>query len=122
MIRSFRTVSFIAALAVVGCNKPHAAATPAPGTQGANRFNVTVDADGYHPSTVSGHAGQPVTIVFTRTSDDGCGQQLVFPALNLHRDLPLNQPVEVQVTPTATAPIAFTCGMGMLRGTVVAAQ
>ena len=121
MIRSIASVSLSALLALAACSKP-AAAPPATGPQGANRFNVTVDADGYHPSTVSVHAGQPTTIVFTRTSDEGCGQQLVFPSLNVRRDLPLNQPVEVQITPSTVAPIAFTCGMGMMRGTIVAAQ
>jgi plastocyanin domain-containing protein len=121
MIRSIASVSFAALFALTACSKP-AAAPPAPGPQAANRFNVMVDADGYHPSTVSVHAGQPTTIVFTRTTDEGCGQQVVFPTLNVRRDLPLNQPVEVQVTPTAAAPIAFTCGMGMMRGTIVAAQ
>ena len=121
MIRSIASVSLSALLALAACSKP-AAAPPAPGPQSANRFNVTVDGEGYHPSTVSVRAGQPTTIVFTRTSDEGCGHQLVFPSLNLRRDLPLNQPVEVQVTPNAAAPIAFTCGMGMLHGSVVASQ
>jgi plastocyanin domain-containing protein len=60
-----------------------------------------------------------VTLVFTRTADDGCGAQLVFPSLNIRRDLPLNEPVEVAFTPTVGT-TAFTCGMSMLRGSVVA--
>ncbi len=122
MNRSFVSSALAAVFVVVAsaCSRPPVA--PPPGPQGAGRFNVTVDGSGYHPSTVSVRAGQPVTLVFTRTSDEGCGQQLVFPSLNIHRDLPLNQAVEVQITPTAAAPIAFTCGMGMYRGSVVATQ
>jgi plastocyanin domain-containing protein len=119
MNRILAIVSFVAL--GIACSKPAAStATPTPGPAGANRFNVTVDGSGYHPSTVNVHAGQPTTLVFTRTSDEGCGQQVVFPSLSITRDLPLNQPVEVQVTPTANAPIAFTCGMAMYRGSVVA--
>jgi plastocyanin domain-containing protein len=110
-------VSFVSLISA--CSKP-AAAPPAPGPASGNRFNIPVDGSGYHPSTVNVHAGQATTLVFTRTSDEGCGQQVVFPSLSITRDLPLNQPVEVQVTPTASAPIAFTCGMAMYRGSVVA--
>jgi len=84
------------------------------------RVSVTVDGQGYHPSTVTVPAGRATTLVFTRTSDEGCGQQVVFPSMNLRRDLPLNEPVEVSVTAAAGTPVAFTCGMGMYRGSVVA--
>ncbi len=125
---STRTLLIALALggAVGACNRGSSGGggttAPTPGPQAGNRFNVTVDGQGYHPATVSVHAGQPVTLVFTRTSDEGCGQQVVFPSLSVQRDLPLNTPVEVQVTPSASAPIAFTCGMGMYRGSVVATQ
>jgi plastocyanin domain-containing protein len=39
--------------------------------------------------------------------------------LNLRRELPLQQPVEITVTP-ASGTLAFTCGMDMYRGAVVA--
>ena len=58
-------------------------------------------------------------LVFTRTSDEGCGQQLVFPTLGIRRDLPLNRAVTVDLTMPATGSVAFTCGMDMLRGSVV---
>jgi plastocyanin domain-containing protein len=59
-------------------------------------------------------------MVFTRISDQGCGQQLVFPALGIKKDLPLNQPVEVDVTMPASGSVSFTCGMDMYRGSIVA--
>jgi plastocyanin domain-containing protein len=117
MNRMLATVSFVA---LAACSKPAPAPSPTPGPQSGNRFNITVDGQGYHPSTVNVHAGQPTTLVFTRTSDEGCGQQVVFPSLHIQRDLPLGHAVEVQVTPTVNAPIAFTCGMGMYRGSVIA--
>jgi len=93
---------------------------PAPGpTTAPATLAVTVDGTGYQPSTVNAPAGRPARLVFTRTSDEGCGQQLVFPALNIRRDLPLNQPVTVDITMPASGSVAFTCGMDMLRGSVV---
>jgi plastocyanin domain-containing protein len=94
-------------------------AAPAPGAGQASAIAITVDGAGYHPSSVTAPASQPVHLVFTRTSDEGCGQQLVFPTLNLRKDLPLNTPVAVDFTMPASGSVAFTCGMNMLRGSVV---
>jgi plastocyanin domain-containing protein len=128
-IQRTTTLPLLLLLFAVGCAEAHAtpprhhaprlapaqATPPAP----AQRVAVTADASGYHPATVQVASGRPVTLVFTRTSDQGCGQQVVLPAQDLRRDLPLNQPVEVTLTPRAGT-IAFTCGMNMLRGSIVA--
>lgn len=83
-------------------------------------LQLTVDGTGYHPSSISAPPIKPVRLTITRTSDEGCGQQIVFPSLNLRRDLPLNQPVTVEFTMPASGSVAFTCGMDMLRGSIVA--
>lgn len=95
---------------------PTSGAHPAAATR---RVSITVDGRGYHPESVTLPAGRPATLVFTRTTDEGCGQQLVFPSLNIRRDLPLGQPVEITITP-ASGTLTFTCGMAMYRGSVVA--
>ena len=81
---------------------------------------VSVDAAGYHPTEARAPAGQPVRLVFTRTTDEGCGQQLMFPDLDIRRDLPLNEPVAVDITMPSTGSVRFACGMDMYRGTIVA--
>ena len=103
----------------IGCKEPSASPPSMPSGARGNRASVTVDGQGYHPASLTLPAGRAATIVFTRTSDEGCGQQVVFPSLNIRRDLPLNQPVEVSLTPPV-GEIAFTCGMGMYRGSIVA--
>lgn len=121
---SIRTASILVTLSLLaGCQKssppaPSASAEPAAG--GRAEHAITVDATGYHPATVRAPAGKPVRLTFTRTSDDGCGQQLVFPAQNLRRDLPLDQKVSVDLTMPASGNVAFTCGMDMMKGSVVA--
>ncbi|TAK24439.1 MAG: cupredoxin domain-containing protein [Myxococcaceae bacterium] len=112
--RTIPSLLLLASLALAGCNK----AAPT-GATGGRRVAIAVGEQGYSPASVTVPAAQPVTLVFTRTSDQGCGTQVVFPSLNIRRDLPLNQPVEVTLTP-AVGTIAFTCGMNMLRGSVVA--
>jgi plastocyanin domain-containing protein len=44
----------------------------------------------------------------------------VTAALDLHLDLPLDTDGAVEVTVPPQGSLAFTCGMGMLRGSVVA--
>jgi plastocyanin domain-containing protein len=83
------------------------------------RATVTVDGDGYHPARLEVVAGRPLRITFRRTTDRTCGQEVVFPDLGIRRELPLDRPVDVTLTPTRGT-IAFTCGMGMYQGSIVA--
>jgi len=103
--------------AEAGAPEPPGPNAPSPGT---TTVAITVDATGYHPPSVTAPAGQRAQLVFTRTSDEGCGQQLVFPSLDLRRDLPLNEAVTVDVLVPASGTLAFTCGMNMLEGSIVA--
>ena len=116
-----RTLTVLATLAfatLAACNKKADASAAA--ADGRPVVKVAVDGSGYHPSETKAPAGKPVRLEFTRTSDEGCGQQLVFPSLNIKKDLPLNQPVAVDVTMPASGKVAFTCGMDMYRGSIVA--
>jgi plastocyanin domain-containing protein len=117
-MRKTATVLVTLAFATLAaCNKKADASATA---DGRPVVKVAVDGSGYHPSEAKAPAGKPVRLEFTRTSDEGCGQQLVFPTLNIKKDLPLNQPVAVDVTMPASGKVAFTCGMDMYRGAVVA--
>ena len=82
--------------------------------------DVTVDGTGFHPDRIAAKAGQPVTLALTRTSDETCATEIVIPAMNIDTKLPLNERVEVTVTPGAKGEIAFACGMDMFKGTIVA--
>lgn len=129
-------MNHLAILVTVGCLfaagcEPSKADTPSATRQAAEtqspgsaterqRVTVTVTGSGYEPDSVNARGGHPLTLVFRRTTDQGCGQQLVFPDRDIRRDLPLNQDVEVELTPRENETIAFTCGMGMYRGSVVA--
>lgn len=107
---------FALVVALPSCKKESdAAAAP-----GADSIAISVDAAGYHPAEANAPAGKPVKLVFTRTTDEGCGQQLVFPDLNIRKDLPLKQPVTVEFTMPASGKVAFACGMDMYRGSIVA--
>lgn len=118
-----------ALIAASGCNSTKAEssvqtdpAETATSARAGERVTVTVTGQGYEPSSIDAAAGAPLTLVFKRTSDQGCGHEVVFPDRNIRRELPLNEEVEITLTPAADEHIAFTCGMGMLRGTIVATR
>jgi cobalt-zinc-cadmium efflux system membrane fusion protein len=105
----------------LGLRPPAAAAAPGGATVSPSEegLRVTVSDQGYAPARVSVQAGKGARITFVRTSDANCGTEVVIPALNIKRVLPLNQPVTVELTPQKAGDVEFACGMGMLRGTIV---
>ena len=79
---------------------------------------VAVTATGFEPARVPTAAGTVVTLVFTRTVEETCAKEVVFPALGIRRALPLGEPVTIKLPP-ATGEVAFTCGERMFKGSVV---
>ena len=80
---------------------------------------ITVDG-GYSPAAVRVRAGQPVRLVFDRRDRGGCSEEVVFPDFGIRRFLPTGERTTIELTPPAPGRYAFTCGMSMLRGTLVA--
>ncbi len=80
---------------------------------------VTVGKNGFSPSTINVEEGFPLTLIFKRTSKQSCGDKVVFPSLNLTKNLPVGKAVTVKFTPDKTGEIAFTCGMNMFKGSIV---
>ena len=81
---------------------------------------VAVGEQGYKPAKLNLRAGVAARVTFVRTSTTTCGTEVVFPSLNITRLLPLDEPVVIGFTPSKAGDIAFVCGMGMLKGVVVA--
>lgn len=80
---------------------------------------ITVNKKGFSPSSISTEQGSPLTLIFKRPKKEGCGNKVVFPSLNITRDLPVGKDVTIKFTPTETGNISFTCGMGMYKGSVM---
>lgn len=97
---------------------PALAVAAAPGSVTAE---VVIEVDGgYSPSTVRVRAGQPVRLVFDRRDDSSCSEEVVIPAFNVRRYLPTGERTTIELTPPAPGRDPFTCGMSMLRGTIIA--
>ncbi|MEZ0311257.1 MAG: cupredoxin domain-containing protein [Myxococcota bacterium] len=101
-----------ALLVLAACTKEQAA------PQQPVRVPITASDEGYTPSEIAVKAGQPVTLVFTRTTTSECLEKVLIPSQKVDKDLPVNQPVEVTFTPEKPGVLEFTCGMEMFKGTI----
>lgn len=80
---------------------------------------VIIVRGGYDPATIRVHHGRPVRLIFDRRERDGCSDEIVIGALGVRRFLPPFQRTAVDVLPEKRGSYEFTCGMGMLHGTLV---
>jgi plastocyanin domain-containing protein len=115
---------------VVGCKKdkkveeaqPKPAATLTTGTvntDGVRTVAIEANEKGYVPDRIPGKPGEKLKLVFTRKIEGECLSQLKTPEGKMV-DLPMNKPVEVDVTVPADGEIKFACGMEMFYAVVVA--
>ena len=95
---------------------PVAAATTGGGPQSVH---IVVDG-GYVPSVVRVETGRPVRLEFERRESSGCTEEVVMPDFGIRTFLPPHRTTPVQFTPQKPGTYEFTCGMGMVRGRVVA--
>ncbi len=98
---------------------PMAAASGAAAAPGVAEVVIEVDG-GYSPNAVRVKAGQPVRLVFDRKDDSSCSEEVVIPAFGIRRYLPTGQRTTIEIKPEAAGTFGFTCGMSMLRGTIIA--
>jgi RND family efflux transporter MFP subunit len=80
---------------------------------------VILNDRGYEPESFGLRRGVPARITFVRKVDASCGTEIVLEEYGIKRELPLNQPVVVEFTPSKTGEFKFACGMDMLRGKIL---
>src|SRR6266581_1628288 len=71
---------------------------------------------GFEPARVEVPRGQPFTLIVTRKTDQTCAKEILIPALNERRALPLNQAVRIDVSGGVADTLNYICGMYMLGG------
>jgi plastocyanin domain-containing protein len=87
--------------------------------------DVTASEHGFSPASLKlsqGGPGSHSTVSFIRTTDQTCATEVVFPDLGIKKDLPLNQPVKVDVPTDTAKTLTFQCGMAMYKGAVVVTE
>ena len=96
---------------------PDAAAAAHPGAE-LREIEVVVDGD-YQPGRIIIAAGERVRLRFVRRDHTPCTREVVFPGLNIRRELPTDVPVVLDLPALAAGEYAFHCGMKMIRGALV---
>ena len=107
-------LALLAAIATVGCNHEQKSSA-APG-----EFQLAVTDRGFEPARVVVPRGRAFTLVVTRRTDQTCAKEILIPALNERRALPLNQAVRIDVPGGVADTLDYICGMHMLGGTIAA--
>jgi plastocyanin domain-containing protein len=97
----------LVAIAAAGCGG---------GSAVKDRVTVEVTQDGFVPKEIPAKVGQPITLVVTRKTDVTCAKQIVFADMGVEKELPLNETVEVTVTPERQGELRFACDMDMIAG------
>jgi plastocyanin domain-containing protein len=88
-------------------------------SSGAQEATVVVKG-AYAPDVVVVEHGRPVRLSFLRQETAACSEEVIIPDFARRAQLPEGELVTVEFTPEHPGEYEFTCGMGMLRGKIVA--
>jgi plastocyanin domain-containing protein len=86
------------------------------------RFEIAVTRSGFEPSAITVPAHTPVTLVFTRKTDQTCAKTIVVTfdeGKTIERELPLDTPVEIAATFPKAGTLGYACTMHMTKGTII---
>ncbi|MFA6522977.1 MAG: sulfite exporter TauE/SafE family protein [Candidatus Peribacteraceae bacterium] len=98
--------------------RPSAAAGVPAIANGVQEISMKVLPSGYEPSTLTVKAGVPVRWLVDATNASGCTSSIVIPSLNISQRLTRGQNV-IEFTPPSPGRLAFSCSMGMARGSFI---
>jgi plastocyanin domain-containing protein len=85
---------------------------------GVQEVAITVKG-GYSPAIIEVERGKPVQLSFYRDEENSCSEELLMPDFSVRRDLPAFKTTRIELLPQQSGTYEFTCGMGMLRGSLV---
>lgn len=86
------------------------------------RIEIAVTTHGFDPNEINVPAKKPLTLVFTRKTDQTCTKSVVLTlddGKKIERELPLDKPVEVAVTFPKAGKLGYACSMNMSKGIIV---
>lgn len=97
---------------------PHRVAAAVSSSAGVQQVDIVVKG-GYSPNVIEVERGQPVQLNFYRDEEGTCSEELLLPDFNIRRDLAPFKTTAIEFLPKQAGTFEFTCGMHMLRGSLV---
>jgi plastocyanin domain-containing protein len=101
----------IAALSV-GCSRDPIDGAP-------QTFRLSVSEQGFTPTRIEASAGEPLTLLVTRTSESSCAKQIMIRQAGIQRELPVHQEVQITLAPQRQGELRYTCCDEMDGGRIV---
>lgn len=83
-----------------------------------NQVNIVVDG-GYSPETISVVNNKTTILKFLRKDPSSCLEEVVLTDFRIKKFLPLNQIVEIPITPQKKGEFNYSCGMNMFHGKII---
>lgn len=114
MVKKAKLAAVMAGLAL-GAQPGFAHAQDGPSVR---EIEVVVEG-GYKPKRIEVQKGERVRLRFVRKEHGPCTREVLFPKLDIRRELPTNQPVVIELPALEAGEYEFKCGMNMIKGAVV---
>ena len=92
------------------------------GNAAPRRIEISVTKAGFSPKRISVKRGEPITLVFTRLTEQTCAKDVVIyvdDANTISLKLPLNQPAQITTAFPRTGERGFACSMKMHGGAIL---
>lgn len=74
---------------------------------------------GYKPDSLVIKKGVKTTLSITRKDPNNCLEEFILPDFKIKKYLPLNETVEIDITPDKVGTFGFHCGMNMYHGKII---
>lgn len=84
----------------------------------SEKVDILVDG-GYKPSVIKIKKGRKIKISLIRKDTNSCLEEFILPDFKISKYLPLNQKVEIEISPNKIGEFAFHCGMNMFHGKII---
>ena len=97
---------------------PHRVAAAVSSAAGVQQVDILVKG-GYSPNVIEVERGKPVQLNFYRDEEGTCSEELLLPDFNIRRDLAPFKTTAIEFLPKQAGTFEFTCGIHMLRGSLV---
>ncbi len=80
--------------------------------------DITVNG-GYKPENIKIRKGKTTKLIFKRTDPSTCLEEIYIPDFKIKKFLPLNEKVEIDLTPEKAGTYQTHCGMNMFHGKII---